>query len=63
MLQVHEEKGEESEPEALLQRILKVLYAKQDDNIVVTDEGDLLENLNDLNDDNDSVLTMEDLVG
>ena len=63
MLQVHEEKGEESEPEALLQRILKVLYAKQDDNIVVTDEGELLENLNDLNDDNDSVLTMEDLVG
>ena len=45
MLQVHEETGEESDPEALIQRIFKVLYAKTEDNIVVTDDGELLENI------------------
>ncbi len=66
MLQVHEEKGEESDPEALIQRIYKVLYAKQDDDLLVTDEGELIEsNTNEdnggMNDANDSVITMEDL--
>jgi len=44
MLQVHEEKGAESDPEKLISRIFKVLYAKLEDNVVVTDDGELLEN-------------------
>lgn len=73
MLQVHEEKGEESDPQELIHRIYKVLYAKQDDDIFVSDEGELIENGN--NEDknnvdvdvdaydggnNDSLLTMDD---
>lgn len=61
MLQVHEEKGEDSDPEQLINRIYKVLYAKLEDDIVVTDEGELLENeVEGLND--DSMITVEDLV-
>jgi len=61
MLQVHEEKGDESDPEELMQRIYKVLYAKLEDDIVVTDEGELLENdVEGLN--NDSMISMEDLI-
>lgn len=45
MLQVHEEKPDSKDPEALIQRIFKVLYAKIEDNIVVTDDGELLENM------------------
>jgi RP/EB family microtubule-associated protein len=45
MLQVHEEKEDGKDPEALIQRIYKVLYAKIEDNIVVTDDGELLENM------------------
>ena len=64
MLQVHEEKGEESNAEELIQRIYKVLYAKLDDDIHVTDEGDLIENEieDDFHDDDESVITMEDLI-
>lgn len=45
MLQVHEEQGEKSDPEALIQRVFKVLYAKIEDNIVVNDDGELLEDV------------------
>ena len=57
MLQVHDEKKEQigssgagtesdgaqegSDPEALIQRIFRVLYAKIEDNIVVTDDGEV----------------------
>jgi RP/EB family microtubule-associated protein len=50
-LQVHEEKNnkesgeEDSDPEALIQRVFKVLYAKIEDNIIVTDDGELLEDI------------------
>jgi RP/EB family microtubule-associated protein len=60
MLQVHEENGEESDPEALIQRIYKVLYAKLEDDIVVTDEGELLENEDDEGLNDESVITMDD---
>lgn len=61
MLQVHEEKAEDSDPEELIHRIYKVLYAKLEDDIIVTDEGELLENeVEGLND--DSMITVEDLV-
>ena len=43
-LQVHEE-TDESDPEALIQRVFKVLYAKIEDNITVTDDGELLEDM------------------
>eukprot|EP00554_Chaetoceros_debilis_P016113 CAMPEP_0194118672 /NCGR_PEP_ID=MMETSP0150-20130528/36562_1 /TAXON_ID=122233 /ORGANISM="Chaetoceros debilis, Strain MM31A-1" /LENGTH=415 /DNA_ID=CAMNT_0038810137 /DNA_START=35 /DNA_END=1282 /DNA_ORIENTATION=+ len=59
MMQVHEEENEKnndndndnkdgsrrSDPEALIKRIFKVLYAKLDDNLVVTDDGELLEGI------------------
>jgi len=45
MLQVHEEEGEASDAEALIQRTFKVLYAKIEDNILVTDDGELLEDI------------------
>ena len=41
MCQVHDEKGAESDREELIQSIFKVLYAKLEDNIVVTDEGEV----------------------
>jgi len=44
MLQVHEEDGEKTDPHELLDRIFKVLYAKSEENLVVTDEGELLQN-------------------
>mmetsp|Transcript_11574 Transcript_11574/g.12896 ORF Transcript_11574/g.12896 Transcript_11574/m.12896 type:complete len:349 (+) Transcript_11574:106-1152(+) len=64
MLQVHEEKEEESDPNAVIQRIFKVLYAKQEDDIVVTDEGELIENDDDnlLNDNDESAITMDDSI-
>lgn len=64
MLQVHEEKGAESDAEELITRIYKVLYAKVDDDMVVTDEGELIEHIEDkeFNSDQDSVITMDDVV-
>jgi len=44
MLQVHEEQGSESDPEELIRRVFKVLYAKHEDNVVVTDDGELIDN-------------------
>ena len=66
MLQAHEEKGEESDAELLTQRIYKVLYAKHDDEIFVTDEGELVDNNNPIEEQggdgfNDSAITMDDL--
>lgn len=61
MLQVHDEKGEESNAEELIQRIFKVLYAKADDDIVVTEEGELIDNEVNLDEEDESVITMEDL--
>jgi len=61
MLQVHEENdGKDSEPEALIQRVFKVLYAKIDDNILVTDDGELLEDMAEGQEDllNDSSISM-----
>jgi len=43
MLQVHEEQGSESDPEELIRRVFKVLYAKHEDNVVVTDDGELID--------------------
>lgn len=42
MLQVHEENGETKHPDELVKKIFKVLYATSEDNIVVTDEGEIL---------------------
>jgi RP/EB family microtubule-associated protein len=41
MCQVHDEQGAKSDSVELIQRIFKVLYAKLEDNIVVTDEGEV----------------------
>ena len=62
MLQVHEEVGEESDAEALIQRVYKVLYAKIEDDIIVTDDGELVENDELGLDGEDSVITMDDMV-
>lgn len=62
MLQVHEEKGEESNAEDVIQRIFKVLYAKVDDDVVVTEEGELIDNEVNLDEGNESIISMEDLV-
>jgi RP/EB family microtubule-associated protein len=61
MLQVHEEDdGKDSEPEALIQRVFKVLYAKIEDNILVTDDGELLEDMADGQEDllNETTISM-----
>lgn len=59
-LQVYEEKKEEKDVEALVQNIFKVLYAKIEDDIVVTDDGELLEGMAQGQDDllNDSTVSM-----
>jgi len=44
MLQVHEEEGGNSNPSMLVERVLKVLYARSEDNVIVTDDGQLLGN-------------------
>ena len=62
MLQVHEEKGDESNAEDVIQRIFKVLYAKVDDDVVVTEEGELIDNEVNLDEGNESIISMEDLV-
>jgi len=70
MLQVHEETGaetgEHSDPDAVIQRIFKVLYAKIEDNIIVTDDGELLQDMAEgvedlLNDSNISMLSSDAL--
>lgn len=78
MLQVHNEntaQGVESDTEKLIGQFFKVLYAKLEDNVVVTDDGEILDNntlenmapetdemLNDSNDliDSNDHLTMEE---
>eukprot|EP00557_Chaetoceros_sp_GSL56_P013577 CAMPEP_0176484924 /NCGR_PEP_ID=MMETSP0200_2-20121128/4757_1 /TAXON_ID=947934 /ORGANISM="Chaetoceros sp., Strain GSL56" /LENGTH=380 /DNA_ID=CAMNT_0017881517 /DNA_START=106 /DNA_END=1249 /DNA_ORIENTATION=- len=59
-LQVYEEKKEEKDVEPLVQNIFKVLYAKIEDDIVVTDDGELLEGMAQGQDDllNDSAVSM-----
>jgi RP/EB family microtubule-associated protein len=41
MLQVHQEKGEESDPDVLIENVFKVLYATADEAIVVNDDGEV----------------------
>ena len=41
LLQVHEEKGANSDSNDVIQDILWVLYAKHEDNIQVTDDGEV----------------------
>lgn len=42
MLQVHQEKGpEEAEYEVVIDKVFKVLYATAEDNLVVTDDGEV----------------------
>jgi len=43
MLQVHDEKGKDSNPQEVIDRIYKVLYATVEENVVVTDDGELIE--------------------
>lgn len=43
MLQVHQEKGEEGEPDALIAKVFKVLYAVAEDGMVVTDDGEIVD--------------------
>lgn len=43
MLQVHQEKGEESNVDHLVDKIFKVLYATAEDSIVVNDEGEVVD--------------------
>ena len=60
MLQVHEENGEVSSPDVLIQKVYKVLYAKVEDKITVTDDGELLEEICEGQEDllNDSAISM-----
>lgn len=60
MLQVHEENGEVSSPDDLIQKVFKVLYAKVEDKITVTDDGELLEEICEGQEDllNDSAISM-----
>lgn len=39
MLQVHQEKGEEGDPDSLIENVFKVLYATAEDNYSLTDDG------------------------
>lgn len=41
MLQVHQEKGEEGDPDILIGKVFKVLYAAAEDGLVVTDDGEV----------------------
>lgn len=41
MLQVHQEKGEDSDPDKLVEKVFKVLYAAIEDGIAVDDEGEV----------------------
>lgn len=41
MLQVHQEKGEESDPDVLVENIFKLLYATAEENIIVNDDGEV----------------------
>ena len=63
-LQVYEEKKEGRDADELIKKIFRVLYAKAEDNIIVTDDGELLEDISQgqeqddlLNDSNVSMLS------
>mmetsp|Transcript_7224 Transcript_7224/g.10348 ORF Transcript_7224/g.10348 Transcript_7224/m.10348 type:complete len:330 (+) Transcript_7224:119-1108(+) len=57
MLQVHEESGGNSDPDDLISKIYKVLYARSEDNVVVSDDGELLGNFdNNLDNEDDTLL-------
>lgn len=43
MMQVHQEKGEEGDPDTLIEKVFKVLYATAEDGLVVTDDGEILD--------------------
>jgi RP/EB family microtubule-associated protein len=43
MLQVHQEKGAESDPDHLVDKIFKVLYATAEDNLAVNEDGEVVE--------------------
>lgn len=43
MLQVHQEKGEESDPDELVQKVFKILYATADERLIVNDDGEVVE--------------------
>lgn len=63
MLQVHQEKQGSSDPDALIKRIFKVLYATSDDNIEVDENGQLVGDVSDGEEDllhDDDELTEEE---
>lgn len=43
MLQVHQEKGEESNPDALIEKVFKVLYATAEEGLTVSDDGEIID--------------------
>jgi len=43
LLQVHEEKGQESNSNDVIQNIFRVLYARHEDGVQVTDDGEILD--------------------
>lgn len=43
MMQVHQEKGEEGDPDVLIEKVFKVLYAAAEDGLVVTDDGEIID--------------------
>lgn len=42
MMQIHQEKGGESDPDVLVDKVFKVLYASAEDNITVGDDGEII---------------------
>lgn len=42
MLQVHQEKGAESDTDAMVEKIFRILYATAEDGLVVNDEGEVV---------------------
>ena len=43
MLQIHQEMGEESNPDHLIDKIFKVLYATAEETLTVNDEGEIVQ--------------------
>jgi len=43
LLQVHQEKGEDSSPEDLVEKVFKILYAAADERLIVNNEGEVVE--------------------
>lgn len=54
LLQVHQEQGEEGNPDELVEKVFKILYATADERLVVNDHGDVVESGED---DLDDILT------